>query len=681
MNRATAYRSRIRGDRAANLEEAIRGYEAALEVRTREATPVDWATAQMNRATAYLSRIRGDRAANLEEAIRGYEAALEVMTREAMPVDWATAQMNRATAYSDRIRGDGAANLEEAIRGYEAALEVWTREAMPVDHLKCLRGVGGTRFRQQQWGAANGALSRLGECLDDLYDSTLTEDTRQELLRTVGEAPLMRAFAMLKIDNKNAGASTAVLENGRSKWLAGTFQTAGLELERLDQTQQAEFEQLRAEESRLRAELRENVSGSRYGEVTDRLRSWRSEWAELRERIVAAVPDFFPPDIHFGAIQHIAARGTLVYLGATEPGGVAVMVGTDGRAKPTWLDELKLDEVNARLIAYFTAYSNARQNRTGWEAQIDEVADWLGVVLAPLWDQLKGEPEAVLIPFGHLGLLPLHMARRPDPMAKTGYRYLLDDVVIRYSPAAKALATNRKADRPLSLLAIDEPIPVTANPLRNSNREVTAVASHFPGSLPLRGEAATKAAVLREISNHGVLHFSCHGTSNLRSPLDAGLLLANDAMLTLREVLPLELSLARLAVLSACETGWSGMDLPDETVGLPAGLMQAGVGGVVATLWSVLDASTMMVMVRFYELWRDEGLPPATALRDAQVWMRDTTNDEKTAYFAGHMPQLGVTRMPADLASDAFRLVGVLPRDERSFAHPYHWAGIGYSGV
>ena len=133
LNRAAAYSDRIRGDHTDNLEVAIAGYDAALEVFTRDTTPVEWAAAQMNRAATYTIRSRGNKADNLEIAIAGYDAALEIRTRETKPVDWATTQMNRATAYSNRIRGDRADNLETAIAGYDAALEIRTREAMLID--------------------------------------------------------------------------------------------------------------------------------------------------------------------------------------------------------------------------------------------------------------------------------------------------------------------------------------------------------------------------------------------------------------------------------------------------------------------------------------------------------------------------------------------------------------------
>ena len=100
---------------------------------TPEAMPVEWASSMMNLASAYAGRIRGDRADNMEVAIRCYKQALEVRTRDAMPVEWAEAAMNLATAYHSRIQGDRAENIEEAIRHCEQALEARTRDAMPVE--------------------------------------------------------------------------------------------------------------------------------------------------------------------------------------------------------------------------------------------------------------------------------------------------------------------------------------------------------------------------------------------------------------------------------------------------------------------------------------------------------------------------------------------------------------------
>src|SRR6202043_3506752 len=87
-------------------------------------------------------------------------------------------------------------------------------------------------------------------------------------------------------------------------------------------------------------------------------------------------------------------------------------------------------------------------------------------------------------------------------------------------------------------------------------------------------------------------------------------------------------------VMSACESGVPGIDLPDEVVSLTSGLLQAGAHSVVSTLWLVGDAPAAMVMIRFYHLWRKQGIAPLRALVLAQRWVRDSTNGEKHKFFA-----------------------------------------------
>ncbi|MEP6580382.1 CHAT domain-containing protein [Microcoleus vaginatus GB2-A3] len=127
-NLANAYRNRINGSRADNLERAIEFYLAALTVRTLEDFPEDWAMTQNNLANAFLYRINGSRVDNLERAIEFYLAALTVYKLEDFPEKWAGTKNNLAAAYSNRINGSRADNLERAIEFYLAALTVYTLE-------------------------------------------------------------------------------------------------------------------------------------------------------------------------------------------------------------------------------------------------------------------------------------------------------------------------------------------------------------------------------------------------------------------------------------------------------------------------------------------------------------------------------------------------------------------------
>jgi Asp-tRNA(Asn)/Glu-tRNA(Gln) amidotransferase A subunit family amidase len=87
---------RVLGDRGDDeaLRRAVAAFEAALDERTRERTPLDWAATQNNlgNALAVLGQ-RGDDEA-LRRAVAAYEAALEERTRERAPLAWAATQNN-----------------------------------------------------------------------------------------------------------------------------------------------------------------------------------------------------------------------------------------------------------------------------------------------------------------------------------------------------------------------------------------------------------------------------------------------------------------------------------------------------------------------------------------------------------------------------------------------------------
>jgi tetratricopeptide (TPR) repeat protein len=121
----------------AELEEAVKVYREALEERTRERVPLDWATTQNSLGTALMNL--GERESGtvrLEEAVAAYRAALEERTRDRVPLEWAASFGNQGEALmliADRAN-DGA-RAETAVEQIQAAVET-------------LRSGG-----QQQWAA------------------------------------------------------------------------------------------------------------------------------------------------------------------------------------------------------------------------------------------------------------------------------------------------------------------------------------------------------------------------------------------------------------------------------------------------------------------------------------------------------------------------------------------------
>ena len=166
-NLGNAYGDRIKGERADNIERAITSYELALQVYTRDAFPEDWAMTQNNLAATYWNRIRGERADNIEQAIIYLELALQVRTRDSFPEDWANTQTSLGTAYRDRIQGNSIDNLEQAIYFYDQAAQVFTRKSYP------------ERWSTNQAHLAEALLKRA-----ELTNSRTDLDTAIELLQS-----------------------------------------------------------------------------------------------------------------------------------------------------------------------------------------------------------------------------------------------------------------------------------------------------------------------------------------------------------------------------------------------------------------------------------------------------------------------------------------------------------------
>jgi CHAT domain-containing protein/Tfp pilus assembly protein PilF len=111
-----------------------------------------------------------------------------------------------------------------------------------------------------------------------------------------------------------------------------------------------------------------------------------------------------------------------------------------------------------------------------------------------------------------------------------------------------------------------------------------------------------------------------------RNPMLAtGLVLAGanrpegDGVLTAEEISGLDLRGCELAVLSACQTALGKQEGYQGVLGLQRAFHDAGCAHLVASLWSVNDAATSVLMEDFYQqLWK-HGRTPLEALRLAQL--------------------------------------------------------------
>jgi tetratricopeptide (TPR) repeat protein len=731
-NLAVAYSDRIRGERAENLEQAIFHFQQALDVYTRQAYPEQWAATQNNLGEAYRNRIRGERAENLEQAIFHYQQALEVLTRQAYPEQWAMTQHNLGNAYQNRIRGERAENLEQALFHYQQALEVYTRQAYPVECRRTARNLGDLAFEQGDWQLACTAYTEAWLAQEILWRSTSLRPNKEMELREMRDIPARLAFAHIRLAQAHQALTT--LESGRAQLLREALERNRRDLERLAEIgQQDLLTRYRALDERIETLQRLAAAGNRPPDWLAQMEQAQAE----RERVVAEIrrlPGYetFLRSLTAEQIQAQAADAPLVYLAATQHGGLALLVRGQGEPWVVELPQLTEERLEKQvwgvsekeyralqqqaykenrqppslaellggyLGAYFRWRASLRPGtpkteqetaRQAWFEALESTLRWLGeAVMGPVLQALAAFlPQGSLVrlvPGGWLALLPPHAAiltadrgpqtaAEPSAVSRPPSVYALDHYTFAYVPSAQALyharaAAGRPAD---SLLAVDNP----DGKLTFSTMEIAEALRHFPASRRLAGKEATLQAVRQALPDHAVLHFSTHGWAGWGESEVSGLKLA-DGNLYLRDLFDLRLERARLGILSACESGLPGTELLEEVVSLPAVMMQAGVPGVLGSLWAVNDLSTAMLIARFYENWRERGLDLPQALREAQRWLRDLFHDEsKLSELEAQLPESIANRFAAEQA-DAFFKIAAL----RDLSHPHYWAAFVFYGV
>jgi hypothetical protein len=557
------------------------------------------------------------------------------------------------------------------------------RITQPTSAFRIAREWGESAWGRRAFTEAAEAYGYALEAFHALAAEQVGRTDRQDTLRAAGDMAARAAYAHAQAGGAHAAeAAGAALESGRALLLSEVLERTSGQLRRLADTGQTELyrqylDAVDAVSQRERKDLRAaRAPGvpTADGDLTD-LAAARSHLAVVVEQ-VREVPGFawFLRTPTVGRLRAVtrSCGEPVVCLLATDYGGMALIYPPASGSAVTAVPLPQLIGADVEKAVKGLVHAIEADD----DIAAESVVCWMwDAVMHPVLRALPrpraGTGGIVLVPAGRLGMLPLHAAGRPDPARRTGWHYAIDDVDIRYSPTIRALADPRPwpAADDLKLLAVADPRPVPARrPLHMAPLEADLARCWFAPahSQLLDGAAATGAAVRSALGTADVYHFACHATVDQRSPLDGGLDTVGDRV-SVRDLLASRIGRGRLAVLSACRTAEYDATLPEEVIGMPTALMQSDVPAVIGSLWTVKDTATAVLMGRFYQLWRGDGLAPPAALCRAQRWLRDSTNDEVRSRF----PQ--VMRVPSkNYAGWSGRLghSGVL-----------RWAGFAYFGT
>jgi tetratricopeptide (TPR) repeat protein len=295
-----------------------------------------------------------------------------------------------------------------------------------------------------------------------------------------------------------------------------------------------------------------------------------------------------------------------------------------------------------------------------------------------LWQPLQQHLDAVdtvlISPDGPLLRFPFAALPGQRPGS-----FLLEDLAIGYVTSGRQVVdllqpADKDLTAPVGLLTLGgvdygarDGAKQAFTPLPGTDLEAARMRQQFRQRFPderattLVGAQPTRGNVMAEVNKrYRYLHLATHGffespdriarlraglrlseaglAANQGTPQDdilaflpllrSGLALAgankgsgDEALLTAEDLSGLDLRGADLVVLSACETSLGNLTQGDGVLGLQRGFHAGGARSVVASLWSVHDAATSVLMEEFYNnLWReDKPLGKLEALRQAQL--------------------------------------------------------------
>ncbi|MCG8456799.1 MAG: CHAT domain-containing protein, partial [Holophagales bacterium] len=293
------------------------------------------------------------------------------------------------------------------------------------------------------------------------------------------------------------------------------------------------------------------------------------------------------------------------------------------------------------------------------------------LLLEPLAGRLG---ERRLLVAGDGALLYIPFAALPTLGADAQPLLLRHEIVVLSSASTVALQRRERAGRkpaPGTIALLADPIfdrsdPRLASGAGSGSHSATATEAPFR-RLPFAGQEAEAIAALAdpsetflalgveasreavsnpELGRYRILHLATHAELDVERPEMSRLVFSRfDAQgrprephLFAHELHGLRLP-AELVVLSACSSAL-GKELRGEgLIGLTQGFFAAGAARVVVSLWPVEDRATAALMHELYRsLWVD-GLPPAAALRQAQLTIRNQPGWRAPYYWAGFVLQ------------------------------------------
>ncbi len=297
---------------------------------------------------------------------------------------------------------------------------------------------------------------------------------------------------------------------------------------------------------------------------------------------------------------------------------------------------------------------NPHTTSSEYLAPAQQLDRWL---IQPVAAQLQAQKiDTILFCLG-TGLRGLPLAALHD-----GRQFLVERYNLALIPAFNLLEFRSTALRGLRVLAMGADTFTDNNNLPAVPVELATItqAGAWPGRV-LLNEAFTleQFQQARSQNPYGIVHLATHADISAKSVNDSYIQFW-DRRLRLNEVgnLRLNAPAVKLLVLSACRTA---LGTPNAELGFAGLAVQSGARSVLASLWSVDDVGTLVLMSEFYQQLKTATVK-SNALRSSQI-----------AMLRG---DLKLSNSSIDLQARGGLPEALQPLQERDLSHPYYWAAF-----
>ncbi|WP_284749218.1 CHAT domain-containing protein [Amycolatopsis sp. RTGN1] len=332
----------------------------------------------------------------------------------------------------------------------------------------------------------------------------------------------------------------------------------------------------------------------------------------------------------------------LVYVVPGTEGTPGRLIGVDRDGRPI---SRELPDLIVRSDGPLAEFIAADQNDVAaWKTALAALCDWAGTaVLGTVLESVGRGRRVVLVPLGELGVVSWPAARLGGSRfgctelvlsTAASARQFLDSVRRPAQPIGRApvLVTDPRgslgfaAEEALVLHDVFYPGAVLLGDLRGFESDDDG--APLPEALP-----ATPAAFLAHVpgadtAGASLLHLSCHAEVGTA---------AEASRLVLTEALPIDTVLRHAArrepgspggtvILTSCSSDLTAVDY-DEALTLATAFLAAGAVTVIGSRWETGDRGTAVLMFATHHFLVRKRLPPAEALRAAQLWMLDPARE------------------------------------------------------